>query len=176
MSEQARVTVEEDSVVGDAGGRELRADIYRPPEPLETRPAVLLIHGGGWWMGDRAQLRYYGFALGRRGYLCVACEYRLTGVAAWPAQIHDVKTTLRWMRANSEELAIDPSRIATWAHSAGGHLALFAAGHAQRRRVRGRRRPRGRRHARRGGDLVLRADRAVALLAALEQRRGAARR
>ena len=133
MSPGPRIAIEEGSVVGDAGGRPLLADVYRPPEPLETYPlrtgpAILVIHGGGWWMGDRTQLRFYGITLAQRGYLCVACEYRLTGEAAWPAQIHDVKTTLRWMRSNAQALAIDPDRIATWGHSAGGHLALLAAG------------------------------------------------
>ncbi len=79
-------------------------------------------------MGDRGQLRGFGIRLGLRGYLSVACEYRLTDEARWPAQIHDVKTTLRWMRMHAAELEIDPSRIATWGNSAGGHLALFAGG------------------------------------------------
>ncbi len=127
-SSEGMVTIEEAVPVGRGGERELLVDVYRPPAHLETRPAVLLIHGGGFQMGDREQLKWYGLMLGRRGYLCVTCEYRLVREAAWPAQIHDVKTALRWMRASADELDIDRERIAVWGHSAGGHLALFAGG------------------------------------------------
>src|SRR2546428_11708431 len=48
--------------------------------------------------------------------------------APWPAQIHDVKATIRWMRANSERLGIDPAAIVVGGKSAGGHLALLTAG------------------------------------------------
>ncbi len=127
-SSEGQVTIEEAVPVGHGGDRELLVDIYRPPKHIETRPAVLLIHGGGFQMGDREQLKWYGLMLGRRGYLCVTCEYRLVHEAPWPAQIHDIKTALRWMRASAEELDIDRERIAVWGHSAGAHLALFAAG------------------------------------------------
>jgi acetyl esterase/lipase len=89
---------------------------------------VLLIHGGGWIQGDRTQLRGYGILLGRIGYTCVACEYRLAPQAKWPAQIHDVKAALRWMRANAERLVVDPAKIAVSGNSAGGHLSLILAG------------------------------------------------
>lgn len=79
-------------------------------------------------MGDRGQLRGYGVLLGRLGYVCVSTEYRLTGESRWPAQIHDVKAALRWMRANADRLGIDPTKIAVSGNSAGGHLALIVAG------------------------------------------------
>jgi acetyl esterase/lipase len=91
---------------------------------------VLLVHGGGWQQGDRSQLQGYGILLGRRGYLCVASEYRLTGEALWPAQIEDVKAAIRWMRANAGHLGIDPQKIVISGNSAGGHLSLVAAGTA----------------------------------------------
>jgi acetyl esterase/lipase len=123
-----RVTIEDGVVVGTGGGRELRADVFTPPGEVSDAPAVLLIHGGGWREGDRTQLRGYGILLGRAGYVCVACEYRLVPEAPWPAQIHDVKAALRWMRANAGQLGIDPDRIAVEGNSAGAHLALLAAG------------------------------------------------
>ena len=89
---------------------------------------MLLVHGGGWSGGDRTQLRGYGILLGRHGFVSVACEYRLSGEAHWPAQIHDVKAALRWMRANSDRLGIDPARIAVSGNSAGGHLVLISGG------------------------------------------------
>ena len=127
-----RVTVERDVVFGTGGGRDLRCNVYWPPEAGNDRPSVLLVHGGGWVNGDREQLHGYGILLGRIGYVCVATEYRLAGEARWPAQIHDVKAGLRWMRANSARLGIDPGKIAISGNSAGAHLSLLAAGTANR--------------------------------------------
>lgn len=126
--ETGRVTIEEGVIFGTGGGRDLRCDIFTPPGDVRNAPGVLLIHGGGWSGGDRSQLRGYGILLGRHGFVSVACEYRLSGEAHWPAQIHDVKAALRWMRANSERLGIDPARIAVSGNSAGGHLVLMLGG------------------------------------------------
>jgi acetyl esterase/lipase len=128
MGEAGRVTIEEGVVFGTGGGRDLRCDVYRPPTQDGPAPAVLLVHGGGWRTGDRTQLRGYGVLFGRAGYVCVASEYRLLDESPWPAQIHDVKAAIRWMRANADELGIDPDRIAVEGNSAGAHLALLAAG------------------------------------------------
>jgi len=125
-----RVTIEEGVVFGTGGGRDLKCDVFTPPGRPRNAPAVLLVHGGGWRRGDRSQLRGYGILLGRKGYVCVCSEYRLIDEATWPAQIHDTKAALRWMRANAGELGIDPGRIAIEGNSAGAHLTLIAAGTA----------------------------------------------
>ena len=130
MASEGRVTVEENVVYGTGGGRDLRCDVFSPPgvSAGSAAPGVLLVHGGGWRSGDRSQLRGYGILLGRAGYVCVAPEYRLIGEAPWPAQIHDVKAAVRWVRASASELGVDPSRIAIEGNSAGAHLALLVAG------------------------------------------------
>ena len=115
---------------GTGGGRELRCDVFTPPAGTSNGTGVLLVHGGGWARGDRTQLRGYGILLGRIGFTSVACEYRLSGEAKWPAQLHDVKAALRWMRANSSSVGIDPQKIAVSGNSAGGHLSLMIAGTA----------------------------------------------
>jgi len=120
-----RVTIENDVVFGTGGGRDLKCDIYHPPNEATNRPGLLLIHGGGWRSGDRSQLRYYGIQLARYGFLGVACEYRLTGESLWPSQIHDVKAALRWMRANAGKLGINAEKICVTGNSAGAHLALM---------------------------------------------------
>lgn len=129
MSEaQSRlVTLEPDVVFGTGGERELRCDVYRPPAAEGLRPGVLLVHGGAWKLGSRQQLKGYGFLIGRQGFVCVASEYRLSEEAGWPAQLHDVKAAIRWMRANAAELRLDPDRIAIMGASSGGQIALVAA-------------------------------------------------
>ena len=83
---EGRVTVEEGVVFGEGGGRPLHCDIFMPPVSADgpvDRRSVLLVHGGGWQNGDRSQLRGYGISLGRLGFVCVACEYRLSDEAIW---------------------------------------------------------------------------------------------
>jgi acetyl esterase/lipase len=55
-------------------------------------------------------------------YVGVSVGYRLTDVATWPAQIHDCKAAIRYVRANAARLGIDPNKIGVWGSSAGGHL------------------------------------------------------
>jgi acetyl esterase/lipase len=111
--------------VGRGGDRVLEADLFRPPVP--NGAGVLLVHGGSWVQGDRTQLRGYGILLGRLGYTCLACEYRLAPKSKWPAQIDDVHTALRYFHAQAPSLGVDPQKIAVSGNSAGGHLALLAA-------------------------------------------------
>ena len=122
-----RVNIQENVVFGTGGGRDLACDVFTPPDARRDRTAILLIHGGGWQNGDRGQLRGYGVQLARYGYVCVSAEYRLSGEAPWPAQIHDVKAALRWLRASADSLGVDPDKIAISGNSAGAHLALRLA-------------------------------------------------
>ncbi len=113
-------------VYSTVGGRELRIDILRAVDrPSEPLPVVVWIHGGGWHQGRKefGLGRMYG--LPERGYLGALVEYRLTGEAAWPAQIHDCKCAIRFLRAHAEQYSIDPDRIGVWGASAGGHLAAM---------------------------------------------------
>ena len=119
------------------GFRPLTLDLYLPPESMEKPstgfPLVLFIHGGGWFEGDSQHL--WPFAdfnsvlamLAARGYVVASTTYRFTGEAPFPAQIHDVKAAIRWLRLNTEEYGIDPTRAVTWGMSAGAHLAGMAA-------------------------------------------------
>lgn len=122
------VSVRHGIVYGSGGGRDLRCDVYAPAVDDAPAPGVLLIHGGGWRAGERAVMEGYGRRLATDGFVCVAPEYRLTPESPWPAQIHDVNAAIRWTRARSAELGIDPERLAILGRSAGAHLALLAAG------------------------------------------------
>ncbi len=112
--------------VGQGGGRDLLADLYRPPNPNGC--GVLLIYGGGFVEGDRRQLGGYGIALGRAGYTSLACEYRLAGEALWPAAIDDVHTAFRFFHAEAKSLGLANSKLAVSGNSAGGCLSLLLAG------------------------------------------------
>ena len=105
MATTEAITIEVGVVFGSGGGRDLLCDIYTPQSGNGI--GVLLLYGGGWSRGDRSRMRDQGMALSGAGFTCVAGEYRLNGESPWPAQIHDVKAAIRWMRANSERLGID---------------------------------------------------------------------
>jgi acetyl esterase/lipase len=122
------IALRERVVFGSGGGRDLRCDVYTPAGLSGTAPGLLLLHGGGWRMGEPAMLRGYAERLAGFGFVCVASEYRLTPESAWPAQIHDVREALRWVVANAAELQIDLKRLGAVGSSAGAHLALLAAG------------------------------------------------
>ena len=126
------IKTEKDVLFGKGGQTELRCDIYRPPAGTEKRMGLIHIHGGGFARGNKEGMADQIIPITSRGYLSLSIEYRLSGVARWPAPIHDVKAAIRWTRANAGALGIDPQRIAVVGHSAGGHLALFAAGTANR--------------------------------------------
>ena len=65
-------------------GRDLRLDLYRPEgDEIPTRTAVLLIHGGGWILGDRHMMEALGAGFAAKGFLAAAVEYRLIREAPW---------------------------------------------------------------------------------------------
>ncbi|MCA9179023.1 MAG: alpha/beta hydrolase [Planctomycetales bacterium] len=98
------------------------------PPGAAARPAVVVVHGGGWRQGDRSRFRALAYALAARGYATAAIEYRLSGEAKYPAAVHDCNAAVRYLRANAKSLGIDPDRIAAVGGSAGGHLVgLMAA-------------------------------------------------
>jgi acetyl esterase/lipase len=112
--------------VGQGGGRDLLADLYRPPSPNGC--GVLLIYGGGFVEGDRRQLAGYGIALGRAGYTSLACEYRLAGEALWPAALEDVHTAFKYFHGEAKSLGLSPTKLSVSGNSAGGCLSLLLAG------------------------------------------------
>jgi len=123
------VNIEENVLICQVAGRAIQVDICRPAQTSGAVPGLLFLPGGGWQTANRAPLKErYGVRLAERGYVCVTGEYRVMDEAPWPVQIHDVKAIIRWMRANSARLGIDPAAIVVGGKSAGGHLALLAAG------------------------------------------------
>ena len=99
-------------------------DMVLPKEPQnETLPVIVFIHGGAWRTGDkRAGIPRIARLVATGHFAGVSVGYRLSQEAQWPAQIHDCKAAIRWIRANAEKYGLDPERIGVWGSSAGGHL------------------------------------------------------
>jgi acetyl esterase/lipase len=122
---------EKDIVFGKAGDMDMTLDVYHPPEGVTPkRMAIIHLFGGGFFSGNKnaGYIINDAKALGARGYTNISANYRLQSQALWPAQIHDVKAAIRWTRANAGRLGVEPNRIAVAGYSAGGMLALLAAG------------------------------------------------
>jgi acetyl esterase/lipase len=122
---------EKDIVFGKGGDRDMTLDVYHPPEGVTPkRMAIIHLFGGGFFAGNKnaGYIINDAKALGARGYTSVSANYRLQSQSLWPAQIHDVKAAIRWTRANAAKIGVDADKIAVAGYSAGGMLALLAAG------------------------------------------------
>jgi len=116
-----------DLVYCATGGRNLHIDAFIPvAQAKKTKPAVLIIHGGGWRSGNRSQHIPLAQRLAQAGYAAFTVEYRLSTEALYPAAIQNVKTALRWIHANAKKFNINPDKIAVLGFSAGGQLAALA--------------------------------------------------
>ena len=102
-------------------GHSLKLDLHLPD--ADDAPLVVWIHGGGWRNGskERCHVRW----LPEHGYAVASISYRLTDKASFPAQIHDCKAAVRWLRANADKFGYSIKRIAVAGSSAGGHLAAL---------------------------------------------------
>lgn len=121
------IVFEPDIEYGRAGERSLKLDVARPKNQGDTvLPVIVFIHGGGWQAGSKEGGRWAiaGFAASGN-YVGVTVGYRLTDVAIWPAQIHDCKAAIRWVRANATKYHIDTNKIGAIGSSAGGHLVAL---------------------------------------------------
>lgn len=140
----AAVVVTADVVYGEAPDEAgvpetLRLDLYDPTDVVGTRPALVIVHGGGFDRGDKADPVYVGMAqaFAAQGLVVAVVDYRLRAdtyptypVASLDAQ-HDVQAAIRWLRSHAGELRIDPARIAVTGHSAGAITALRVGTHPE---------------------------------------------
>ncbi len=105
------------------GGHERqKLDLFIPVSASPI-PLIIWVHGGAFRMGskaDKVPLEYL-----TRGYAVASLNYRLSQHAIFPAQIEDVKSAVRWLRANARIYHLDPDRFGAWGELAGGHLAAM---------------------------------------------------
>lgn len=99
----------------------LKLDLHRPQ--AENPPLIVYVHGGGWRAGTKQDVPIAD--LYDKGFAIASVEYRLSTQAVFPAQVHDIKAAIRFLRANAEKLHINASKIAILGSSAGGHLAAL---------------------------------------------------
>lgn len=116
----------DDMVYARIGDRALHINLVLPSD-YQTRqyPAVIWVHGGGWHGGTYKENLAGAFKLFQKGFVTGSIEYRLSTEAKYPAQIHDCKAAIRFLRANAKKYGIDPDRIGVWGGSAGGHLVAL---------------------------------------------------
>jgi acetyl esterase/lipase len=111
-----------------------KLDIYLPDDSDGPFPVIVAIHGGAWMFGNKADDFNRFFLEGLKYGYAVACiDYRLSGEAHFPSQIHDCRTAVRYLRTNAAAHHLKGFQIGAWGASAGGHLAalLGTAAHAR---------------------------------------------
>jgi acetyl esterase/lipase len=112
------------------GYRPLQLDLWVPDTPAPA-PLVVWVHGGAFMMGDRRYLPetlrpdQVFDALLEAGLAVATIDYRHALEAPFPAQLHDAKAAVRYLRAHADELGISTDRIGAWGESAGGHIAAL---------------------------------------------------
>ena len=107
-----------------------KLDIYYPKVEKASYPVVIHIYGSAWFSNNSKGMADLGTivnALLDAGYAVVTPNHRSSMDAKFPAQIHDIKGVIRFVRANAEKYRFDPSFVATSGFSSGGHLSSLAA-------------------------------------------------
>ena len=124
-ADDPKITAVNDLVYSKPGGVEMRLDIAYPLEGKGPHPAVVVLYGGAWRVGNKWGNRSTLAQFARRGYVAISPQYRHCPKYVFPAQVHDVKAAVRWLRAHADEYRVDVDHIGAMGFSAGGHLSLM---------------------------------------------------
>jgi acetyl esterase/lipase len=121
-----------DVVYAAVDGHELALDLYLPPAGTMKPKLIVWVHGGAWRSGSKTDVPIA--ELVEAGYAIASVDYRLTPVVPFPAQVHDIKAAIRYLRAKEKDNGYNAKSIAIAGSSAGGHLAALVGvsnGHAE---------------------------------------------
>jgi acetyl esterase/lipase len=102
-----------------------KLDLYLPASGPRPLPLVVAVHGGAWSRNDKADHANTAWLvpiLVKAGYAVASLNHRFSQHATFPAQIHDVKAAVRWLRSNASTYGLNPNRFGAWGPSSGGHL------------------------------------------------------
>lgn len=121
------IEVWKDIVYKQVDSTQLQLDIYKLKSLKKAAPVLIFIHGGAWSKGKRSDYLPYLLDYAEKGFVTATVSYRLSGVAHFPAAVHDVKNAVHWIRSHAFEYNINPEKIALIGGSAGGHLAMMVA-------------------------------------------------
>jgi len=102
-----------------------KLDLYIPPDACGRWPVVIFLYGGGWLVGEKEDVAPWVNTLLARRFAIAAVNYRYSYQAIFPAQIHDVKGAVRFLRAHADLYNLDPNRFAVFGESSGGHLSAL---------------------------------------------------
>jgi acetyl esterase/lipase len=119
---QGGVTVKPDVTYRTVDGEPLALDVYQPVRKGKNRPAVVVVHGGGWSAGDKSLFAQQSNQLAERGFVAFSINYRLAPAHPYPAAVDDVEAAVQWVRKHAKQYGVDPERIGALGGSAGGHL------------------------------------------------------
>lgn len=124
------VRVEYDLCFATSGGTALRCDVYLPSRPKEeaaasSTPVMLLVHGGGWTMGDKWMPSGYAQSFAEAGIAAVVINYRLAPQHKFPSQVDDIRSAMLWTKNQAAEYGWDADRMGLFGYSAGAHLCLM---------------------------------------------------
>lgn len=120
--------VERDVVYGEGSNAQYqKLDILYHKDRSQRRPAIVMIHGGGFRQGNKAAFHLMMRDYAQEGYVTLSIGYRFTQVASFPAQVEDCKLAVRWLRTHAEQYGVEPERIGVTGASAGGYLAAMVA-------------------------------------------------
>jgi acetyl esterase/lipase len=122
-SAQAAPRVMRDVKFARAGDADLLLDLYLPEASRAPVGVIVWVHGGAWRAGSRASVDLAGMT--ERGWAIASVDYRLSTVARFPAQVHDIKAAIRYLRAHAKEYGYPPSPVVVAGSSAGAHLAAL---------------------------------------------------
>jgi acetyl esterase/lipase len=121
------VEVKRDVTYRTVDGVMLGLDVYQPAKKSKDRPAVVLVHGGGWRMGDKQAFANQGNQLAQRGFVAFSVNYRLAPDHPYPAAVDDVEAAVEWVRKHAKDYGVDPKRIGVLGGSAGAYLTGMLA-------------------------------------------------
>lgn len=113
-----------DEVYKQIDNRKLHLDAYLNTDSL-LKPAVIMIHGGGWKSGDKSHMKPMAQFIASKGYACFALEFRLSDEAQYPESIFDIKEAIQYIKSNSKRFSLDSTKVAILGTSSGAQMATL---------------------------------------------------